>query len=162
MHRSLFTAILCALALASCEPAAEKTDADAQRNDERPSKQHDSFTEYKDNHEQLSAEGSVGKSPPPRNLIAGVSDMCPVHHVKMTVCDVPVVFEESADSGTDTADPAAATAFPFGAEKVVSEGNALLPGETLTARIYQCPACVAARKAAERMRGKAALRAAAE
>ena len=161
MHRSIF-AILCVLALPSCDPAPERTDADARRDDARKGKHRDSFEDYRQNHAQFSAEGSVGRPPPPRNMIAGVGDICPVHHQKMTVREVPIVFEESADDGTDAAGAAPAAAFPFAAEKVISAGNSLLPGEALTARIYQCTACIIGQKAAKRMRSTAAPPVAAE
>jgi hypothetical protein len=73
----------------------------------------------------------------------------------MTVREVPIVFEESAEGGPAPAEAASTAAFPFGAENVVSTGNSLLPGEALTARIYRCPACIAGQKAAKKMRGTA-------
>ncbi len=157
MPRSIFIAILCALALPSCSPDRRDADEDARRDESRHAKRRDSFPDYKENHEQLSATNSVGRVPLPRNLIAGVPDICPVHHQKMTVREVPIVFEDTEESGTEAAKGSASPSFPFAAEKVVSEGNALAPTEALTARVYQCEACIAAQKAAKRMRGTAAL-----
>jgi hypothetical protein len=162
MRRSIFIAVLCALALPSCSPAPDDAAADVRRDGSRKTNRRDSFAEHRQNHEQLSAEGSIGRAPQPRNLIAGVADICPVHDQKMAVREVPIVFKDAEDASTESAKPATISRFPFAVEKVVSEGNSLAPGEALTARVYQCEACIAAQKAAKRMRGTAALPAAAE
>src|SRR5262245_45006663 len=99
MTRSIFIAILCALALPACSPAPRDADEDARHDGSRKPKRRDGFPDYNENHEQLSATNSVGRAPLPRNLIAGVSDICPVHHQKMTVREVPIVFEDTEESG---------------------------------------------------------------
>ena len=75
-----------------------------------------------------------------------------MHHVKMKLREIPIVFEEPTAKGTESVNPTATAAFPFGAEKIVSVGNALLPSEPLTARVYQCASCIAARRIAEEKR----------
>lgn len=98
---------------------------------------------------QTSAQESVGSTPLPRNLVSATGDICPVHHEKMKMREIPIVFEDSADSASPAGDPSAAAAYPFGAEKIVSSGNALLPAEPHSARVYRCASCIAARHAAE-------------
>ena len=75
-----------------------------------------------------------------------------MHHVKMKLREIPIVFEEPTANGTESATPTATAAFPFGAEKIVSAGNALLPSQPLTGRVYQCEPCIAARRLAEENR----------
>ena len=102
------------------------------------------------NPERIAAQDSLGKPPAPRDLSEGIEDECPVHHEKMRVREIPIVFEDAAPAKQ----PLTAK-FPFGAEKIISAGNALLPGEPLSARVYQCASCVAARRAAEERQASA-------
>lgn len=95
-HRLL--AIVCAIALTSCEP--EQTDADAGNNvpvfRDRNGKDPISLPRNYANHERVSAQDSLGKAPLPRNMVATVDDTCPVHHEKMKICGVPIVYETTA------------------------------------------------------------------
>ncbi len=139
---------LAALLLVSCEPGQDGTDAA-----NKPPRSHDGApganrAGNSANNERLAAQDSLGQSPLPRNLVDGVEDVCPVHHEKMKMREIPVVFESTTPEKADPADVELAAKFPFGAEKIVSTGNALLPSEPLTARVYQCASCIAARKAA--------------
>lgn len=77
----------------------------------------------------------MGTPPLPRNLLTKIEDTCQVHHLEMTVSEVPVVFENPSYHGPNPARPETTSAFPFGTEKIVSAGNALLPVEPLTARV---------------------------
>ena len=158
MRRLLILAPLGMLLLPSCEPGEDNADAGKNRPHEHLEKSGEERPRNETSHEQLAAQESLGRPPLPRNLIAATEDTCPVHHERMKIREIPIVFEESAEDGTGPGNPTATAAFPFGAEKIVSAGNALLPGEALTARVYQCASCIAARRAIERMRGNAALR----
>ena len=89
-----------------------------------------------------------------RHLLDAANDTCPVHREKMQVREIPIVFEDAESSGAESENMAGTARFPFGAERIISAGNALLPGAALTARVYQCESCVKARKAAN---GKDAL-----
>lgn len=154
MLRSHFLFPLGALLLASCEPD-EGSSAKADSRQRKSEASLDEILPDTFSHSQISAQDSVGKGPQPRNLAETTDNVCPVHHEKMTLREVPIVFPESTGDGTVPAEAAAAAAFPFGAETIVSEGNALLPSQPLTARVYQCAACIAARRAAEEKRAPA-------
>jgi hypothetical protein len=160
MHRFLFTAMLCTLALVSCEPGdgdADAAGAKPHNKDEKWGKWGDRLPRNSASHEQLFAQASLGKPPEPRDFTSDLGDVCPVHHKKMSIQVIPIVFEDTASAGSATTNPSVTAEFPFGAEKIVSAGNALLPGEPLSARVYQCASCVAARKAAaEKQRQRAA------
>ena len=148
MRHSHIPVPLAMLLLASCEPGENNHDAGSGISREQRESKGSTLPVNQATHEQLAAQDSIGRPPLSRNLIVAVEDICPVHHQKMTVCEIPIVFEEGAAKGAESGSPPATAAFPFGAEKIVSAGNALLPGEPLTARVYQCAMCVAARKAA--------------
>ena len=92
----------------------------------------------------------------PHNLVSDTVDMCPVHHEKMRIREIPIVFEDTGTGKIANAGTEITAEFPFGAEKITSSANALLPGQPLSARVYQCASCIAARQAAEKMRGAAA------
>ena len=153
MRHFLILSPLAVLMLSSCDPDERNfgagNDNHQSRNEKKPSTNGIG-------HEQLAAQDSVGKPPPPRNLAGGVHDTCPVHHEKMRLREIPIVFEDSASAGSEPESPPATAEFPFGAEKIVSSGNALLPDESLSARVYQCASCVAARRAAEIRRAESA------
>ena len=110
------------------------------------------------NPERIAAQNSLGRPPLPRNLVNDVEDVCPVHREKMKVREIPIVFSETTLGNVDPSEIQSRAEFPFGAEKLISSENALLPGEPMSAFVYQCPACVAAREAAEVKRISAALR----
>ena len=144
MRHLLILAPLATLLLASCEPGQENADAGSSTTGKLP--------QETANHERLAAQDSVGRPPLPHDLVSTVGDICPVHQLKMKLCQIPIVFGDTATAGTDHASLPATADFPFGTEKIVSAGNALLPGEPVTARVYQCPSCIAARRAAEEKR----------
>ena len=148
MRHFLILTSLGMLLLSSCEPEGGSSEVGINKRD-RKGKWQDTFVDDKMSPAQIAAQNSVGNAPQSRNLIAAVEDTCPVHHEKMKQREIPVVFEEIKANG----DESATAEFPFGAEKIVSAGNALLPGEPLTARVYQCASCIAARRLAE-VRGR--------
>ena len=146
MRHFLVLAPLGMLLFSSCKPDGGSSAAGSVGRGE------DSDAQEKVSHARLAAQDSVSKAPQPRNLIAAIEDICPVHHEKMKPREIPFILEEPQGEGNEAAHPVATAAFPFGAEKIVSSGNALLPGETLTARVYQCASCIAARRLAEARR----------
>jgi hypothetical protein len=150
ISRLFILAPLAMLFLSSCEPGEENTDAGSST----PRDPRNRFDRWvvanTSNHERLAAQDSVGRPPLPRNFVSDVEDVCPVHHEKMSLTEVPIIFEDSASVGTESVRTSLTARFPFGAEKICSSGNALLPGEPLTARVYQCASCIAARKVAEK------------
>jgi len=141
---------LAMLCLSSCEPGEDNTDAGSSVPRDPRNSLARRVVANTSNHERLAAQDSVGRPPLPRNLVSDVEDICPVHHEKMSLTEVPIIFEDSASDGIESAKTSLTARFPFGAEKIYSSGNALLPGEPLTARVYQCASCIAARKVAER------------
>ena len=152
MRHFLFLVPLGMLLLASCGPNGGSSDAGDSRRRNSQAGSDATFLPDTMTHAQISAQDSVGRPPLPRNLVATVEDICPVHHVKMKLREIPIVFKEPTANGTESVNPTATAAFPFGAEKIVSAGNALLPSEPLTARVYQCASCIAARRIAEEKR----------
>jgi hypothetical protein len=70
----------------------------------------------------------------------------------MKIAEVPIVFEGTGAPSAESMNGLATDEFPFGAAKVTSSGNSLLPGEPVTARVYQCPNCMAYRNAADERR----------
>jgi hypothetical protein len=139
---------LAALLLSSCEPGANRSATGSSAPQEPLEKAGIKLNGNTATLQQLAAQDSVGKPPQPRNLIADVADTCPVHHVKMKVREIPIVFEDDAQGESDSTGLATASAFPFDAERIVSTGNALLPGEPLSARVYQCASCIAEKQSA--------------
>ena len=135
--------------LCSCEPGEGSTEADSGLLRKRREKGEGMLPADGTNRERIAAQNSVGRVPQPRNLTGEAGDTCPVHHEKMKIREIPIVFEEHTAEGSGTANPPATAEFPFGAEKIVSAGNALLPGEPRTARVYQCASCVAASRTAD-------------
>ena len=101
---------------------------------------------------EMAAVNSMGKPPLPRNLIASVDNTCPVHFRKMRIAEVPIMFEDNDGAAVESTDGLATDEFPFGAARILSAGNALLPSEPRTAQVYQCPNCMAYRKAADEKR----------
>jgi hypothetical protein len=159
MHASplrpcLFVASLGMLMLPSCEPAGGNSDAGNPRPRDERAEALGRMVPNEAGNAQLAAQDSVGKPPPPRHLADGVDDTCPVHHEKMRIREIPIIFEDTADSGAESEILSGMARFPFGAEKIVSSGNALLPGAALTARVYQCASCVTARRAADAKRAQ--------
>lgn len=152
MRHFLLLSPLGMLLLASCGPNGGSSDAGDSRRRNSQGGSDSTFPPDTMTHTQISAQDSVGRSPLPRNLVATVEDICPVHQVKMKLREIPIVFEEPTANGTASVNPTATAAFPFGAEKIISAGNALLPSEPLTARVYQCASCIAARRIAEEKR----------
>jgi hypothetical protein len=154
-HPSIL-ATLAMLLLASCEPSQENADSgDTTRRDregERASRFRDSS-----NPERIAARDSIGKPPLPRNLLTDIEGICPVHHEVMKAREIPIVFSDTTADKADPAEIQTTAEFPFGAEKIMSSGNALLPSEPISARVYQCAACIAARKSAEGKRTATAL-----
>lgn len=144
---------LAMLLLPSCEPPRRSDDGE-KMNPDQPEWSLEKMAPVKVNEELLAAQDSVGKEPGPRAQTGTVPDTCPVHREKMKIRQVPIVFEDSATEGTETANPDVMSAFPFAAEEFVSPGNALLPDESTTARVYQCSSCIAAKLAAKKMRGR--------
>ncbi|MEO6739333.1 MAG: hypothetical protein ABIP20_03715 [Chthoniobacteraceae bacterium] len=149
MRHLLILAPLVTLLLASCEPGQENAGTGSRTSGDRTGGK---LPAEAANHERLAAQDSVGRPPLPRDLVSTVGDICPVHHIKMKLCQIPIVFGDTASEGTGLASLSATADFPFGAEKIVSAGNALLPGEPVTARVYQCASCIAARRAAKEKR----------
>ena len=143
MRHFLVLAPLGMLLFSSCKPDGDSSAAGGFGHDE------EKFAQDEVSHVRLAAQESVGKAPLPRNMISALEDICPLHHEKMKPKEIPFILEEPQGEGNETAQPPATAAFPFGAEKILSEGNALLPGETLTALVYQCASCIAARRLAE-------------
>lgn len=153
------TSILAPLAmllLASCEPAQENTDSGSTEPRDREGGTASKFRD-KANPERIAARDSVGKPPLPHNLVNDIEDICPVHHEAMKAREIPIVFADAATGPPDPSEMQATAAFPFGAEKIISSGNALLPVEPVSARVYQCAACIAGRRAAEAKRTAATL-----
>ena len=148
MRTFLLLATLGMLVLPSCEPAGGSSDAGNIRTRDERVGMLDHITVSEHSNARIAAQDSVGKSPEPRHLLDAANDTCPVHHEKMNVREIPIVFEDPAGDGVASENLAGTARFPFGAERIVSAGNALLPGAALTARVYQCASCVKARKAA--------------
>ncbi len=162
MRHSLLLVPLGMLLLASCGPNGGSSEAGDSRRRNPQGGSDATFLPDTMTHAQISAQDSVGRPPLPRNLVATVEDICPVHHAKMKMRVVPIVFEEPNANGDESAILPATAAFPFGAEKIVSAGNALLPSQSLTARVYQCEPCIIARRIAEEKRKQPAVRTAPE
>ena len=140
------------LLLSSCEPeGGHSDDADDRRGKPERSAGKSVFANQM-SREQISAQDSLGKPPLTRNMVSAIDDICPLHHEKMRLSEIPIVFEDDLPDGTAHASPPATAAFPFGAERIISAGNSLLPGEPHTARVYLCALCIAARKASEEKR----------
>jgi hypothetical protein len=137
------------LMLPSCEPSGGSSDAGNPKPRDERGGVLERVVPNEAGNAQLAAQDSVGRPPPPRHLADGVDDTCPVHHEKMRIREIPIVFEDAADRGAESENLSGMARFPFGAEKIVSSGNALLPGAALTARVYQCASCVTARRAAD-------------
>lgn len=137
------------LILASCEPGDDVSNTGNGGNARDGQRQRTKLPTDTLNPERIAAQDSLGKPPQPRDLLTGVEDECPVHHRKMNVREIPIIFADAAPGKSEPARQPLSAQFPFGAEKITSAGNALLPGEPLSARVYQCDACVAARRAAE-------------
>jgi len=104
---------------------------------------------------QIFAVNSLRQPPPPVELHNSKEDICPIHHEKMTIGEVPLVYQETAAIQTDPTAFPAVDGFPFGAAKIPSPKNTLLPGEPVAARVFQCAACVAARKLADEKQNQA-------
>ena len=152
MRSSLLLFPLGMLLLSSCEPDVVNS-ADANGRHRKPADGlGESIPADELSRAQISAQESLGKPPLPRNLASATADICPVHHEKMRLREIPIVFEEATSEGTASASATLTAAFPFGAEKIVSAANSLLPGEPHSARVYQCISCIAARHAAEEKR----------
>ena len=145
----IFLALLPVLLLSSCEPGGGASNAGSGDDARDRKRQAASPLGNTANPERIAAQDSLGKPPLPRDLLQGVEDECPVHREKMKVREIPIVFMDAAPENPETPKQPATGKFPFGAEKIISTGNALLPAEPLTARVYQCASCVAARRAAE-------------
>jgi len=152
MPRFLILSSLGMLLLSSCEPGGINSDATDSQSDSPKGRFIDTIPTSQVSRAQLSARDSLGKPPLPLNMVSDVDDVCPVHGEKMKLREVPIVFEDNPAEVAASANPALTAAFPFGAEKIISLGNALLPTESHTARVYQCAACVAARRNAEEKR----------
>ena len=156
MRHHLILVPLGLLLLSSCEPEDVRSDEveDRRRKPDRNAAKNVFVSDM--SHAQLSAQDSLGKEPLARNMVSAIDDICPLHHEKMRMSEIPIVFEDDLPAGTAHAIPSATAAFPFGAERIISAGNSLLPGEPHTARVYLCASCIAARKAAEEKRTPAA------
>jgi hypothetical protein len=154
LRHCLFVASLGMLMLPSCEPAGGSSDAGNPRPRDERTEVLERMVPNEAANAQLAARDSVGKSPLPRHLADAVDDTCPVHREKMKIREIPIVFEDTADSAEQSESLSGMARFPFGAEKIVSSGNALLPGTALTARVYQCASCVTARRIAEAKRAQ--------
>lgn len=145
-HSRLILNLSTMVLLASCEPG------DSGGTAIRPGNEGERWVPRVDNRansERLFAHASLGQAPLPRNLVTDVEDICTVHRQKMQIREVPIVFDESALGLVPQGDSIAAARFPFGAEKIFSPGNALLPGEPVSALVYQCTDCIAERKLIE-------------
>ena len=148
----IFLALLPMLFLSSCEPGDNGSHAGYPDNIRDGKEQRMRLPGDTMNPERIAAQESLGKPPLPRDLSEGIEDECPVHHERMKVREIPIVFEDAASEKTKSAKQPLTAKFPFGAEKIISAGNALLPGEPLSARVYQCASCVAARRAPRKNR----------
>ena len=146
MRHILILASPAILLLSSCEQSEDQAGA---RNTGRRDNKGVSQPGNTANRERIAAQDSVGRPPQPRNLATDVEDTCPVHHEKMKLREIPIVFEEAAFDRGEPASASVNAEYPFGAEKIFSVRNTLMPGEPLTARVYQCPSCIVARKVAE-------------
>ena len=149
-HTSIL-ATLATLLLASCEPGQDH----AGTGSAAPGKPEGGMaTKFRDrsNADRIAAGDSIGKPPVPRNLLADVESTCPLHPEAMKAREIPIVFADAASGAPDPSDMQATAEFPFGAEKIISSGNALLPTEPISAHVYQCAACVAGRRASEARR----------
>ena len=155
-HTSIL-APLAMLLLASCEPGQENAGTGNTTPQDGEAGMASNFRN-KSNAERIAAHDSVGRPPGPRDLVNDAVDICPVHHEAMKVRELPILFSDTAPEKADPSEIQATAEFPFGAEEIISSGNALLPGEPISARVYQCAACIAARRAAEAKRTAAALR----
>lgn len=145
----ILLALLPVLLLPSCEPGEDSSSGGRGDTSNDGKRQRTKFPTDTISPERIAAQNSPGKPPPPRDLVEGVEDECPVHHQKMNVREIPIVFVDPTAERPEPAKQPLSAKFPFGAEKIISTGNRLLPGEPHSARVYQCPACIAARRAAE-------------
>ena len=141
--------------LSSCEPGEDASGAGNGGNVRDGKKQGTRLQTDTLNKERIAAQDSLGKPPQPRDLLEGVEDECPVHREKMKVREIPIIFVDGESGHSGSAKQPVTARFPFGAEKIISTGNALLPGEPLSARVYQCASCVAARRIAEEKQAQA-------
>ncbi len=151
-------ALLALAILTSCEPSQDSVGVGGVIPSDADGEMGSRIRRDTSNPERIAAQNSVGRPPLPRNLVNDVEDVCPVHREKMKVREIPIVYSESTLGKVDPSEIQSRADFPFGAEKLISSGNALLPGEPLSAYVYQCAACVAAREAAEVKSTSAALR----
>jgi hypothetical protein len=156
MRPFLFLAPLGMLLLPSCMPAGGSSSTGNGSSNDPGSGLTDSIKSNTVSHAEIAAVDSMGKLPPPRNLLNTSDNTCPVHLRKMKVAEIPIVFEAAGDAANDSTNGLATDEFPFGAAKIISTGNTLLPGEPVTARVYQCPNCMAYRKAADERRNLSA------
>ena len=147
---------LAMLLLCSCEPGQDNAGAGNKPPRDDGRSQHPDLPSNFSNPERIAAQDSLGKPPSPHDLVSDTADICPVHHEKMRIREIPIVFEDTGTGKIANAGTEITAEFPFGAEKITSSANALLPGQPLSARVYQCASCIAARQAAEQMRGAAA------
>ncbi len=136
------------LLLASCDQRAGDGEIAGGRGSEGGASIGSMLPRNSSNPERIAAEDSLGKAPPPINLVAGRSDKCPVHHERMSVHEVPVVFEETRPAGGESVRAPGAGAFPFAEQEFVTTGSSLLPGESRTALVFQCAKCVAGKRVA--------------
>jgi len=156
MRHHIILVSLGILLLSSCEPEAGHSEDAEDRRGKRERRTAGNVFVNEMSHAQISAQDSLGKEPLARNMVSAIDDICPLHHEKMRMTEIPIVFEDDLPGDPAHNSLPATAAFPFGAERIVSAGNSLLPGEPHTARVYLCASCIAARKAAEAKRMPAA------
>lgn len=156
MRNFLILSPLGMLLLTSCMPAGGSSSAGNNTNSDSGGQLTEKLSHNQVSHAQIAALASLGQKPLPRNMIVAVENTCPIHQEKMRIGEIPIVFEDAVDTKGDSTKASDTDEFPFGAEKITSSGNALLPGEPVTARVYQCPSCITAKRAADQKRSLSA------
>ncbi len=151
MRLFLVLAPLAMLLLNACTPAGGSSTTGNGTKSDPGDQSPDSLESNRVSNAEMAAMDSLGKPPLPRNLITSVENSCPVHHRKMKIAEIPITFEDD-EGAVQSTDGLATEEFPFGAARILSAGNALLPSEPRTAQVYQCPNCMAYRKAADEKR----------
>lgn len=152
MRKFLILAPLGLLVLASCKPAGGSSSSGISTSQDTGGEWVESLGSNEVSNAQIFALSSLRTPPPPRELAGAINGTCPIHHQKMSIKEVPLVYQETASFGNQSAPSPAVDEFPFAVEELPSPTNILLPGEPLTARVFRCESCVTARKLADRKR----------
>ncbi len=95
MRLFLILAPLGMLLLSSCTPAGGSSSTGKGSSEESGGGLAESLKSTTVSNAEMAAVDSMGKPPAPRNLIAALDNTCPVHHRKMKIAEIPIVFEST-------------------------------------------------------------------